>query len=178
MIHLTDACLDGLLRDLKSGETQEQVRKTLIEGLEKFRASDYDTEEREFIVDEFHEIASILGLDISDDLNRWLYGKVLGALLGQKKQTEEIIDVRAVNCSQCKSTLILKMVGKKPGVSSYWIIGRCVQCSEYNLLSSGEDFGTLKIENFTMVESFKMKDKSEEQAKNRLEQIKHLKGRN
>ena len=63
MISLTDTCLDELLVDLKSNATEKQLRKTLTKGLKRFKTSYYDTEEKEYIGDEFHNIGSILGLD-------------------------------------------------------------------------------------------------------------------
>jgi hypothetical protein len=86
MIHLTNSCLDELLVDIQSGSTEKQIRKTLARGLKRFEVSYYDSEEKEFIAEEFDKIGSTLGLDIADNLNNWLYGKVLGTIMGLFKK--------------------------------------------------------------------------------------------
>lgn len=177
MIRLTDTCLDELLVDLKSDATERQLKKTLTKGLKRFKKSYYDTEEKEYIGDEFHKIGSILGLDIADNLNDWLYGKVLGTIIGLTKKKEVIIDNKSFECIKCKLTLTVKIKSKREGVPSYWFIAQCNQCGEYNLLSSGENTTEFAFENFTSVENFYGDNNTEEHARARLEQIKYFKGR-
>lgn len=177
MIRLTDTCLDELLVDLKSDATERQLKKTLTKGLKRFKKSYYDTEEKEYIGDEFHKIGSILGLDIADNLNDWLYGKVLGTIIGLTKKKEVIIDNKSFECTKCKLALTVKIKSKREGVPSYWFIAQCNQCGEYNLLSSGENTTEFAFENFTSVENFYGDNNTEEHARARLEQIKYFKGR-
>jgi len=177
MISLTDTCLDELLVDLKSNATEKQLRKTLTKGLKRFKASYYDTDEKEYISDEFHNIGSILGLDVADSLNDWLYGKVLGTIIGLTKKKEVIIDTKSFDCTKCKLALIVKIKSKRQGVPSYWFIAKCNQCGEYNLLSSGENTTEFTFENFTSVENFYGGNNTEEHAKTRLEQLRYFKGR-
>jgi tRNA G37 N-methylase Trm5 len=115
MIHLTDICLDELLVDVKSNPSEKQLRKTLTNGLKRFKANRYDTEEKEFIGDEFQKIGSILGLNIADNLNDWLYGKFLGTMLNLTKRKEVIVDTKSVECSKCKLTLNLKITATRDG---------------------------------------------------------------
>jgi len=168
MVRLTDTCLDELLADIKTYGTERQVRKTLINGLQRFKTSHYDTEEKELIGDEFHKIGSILGLDISKNLNDWLNGKVLGTIIRLTKKKEVIVNTKSFECIKCKLTLKLGITAVRKGVHSYWIIGQCNQCGEYNLLSTGENAGGLKFENFTSIEILDSNENSEEQAKTRL----------
>ncbi len=177
MTRLMDFCLDELLVDIRSNSTERQVKNTLTKGLKRFKTNNYDTEEKEFIGDEFHKIGSILGLDISDTLNSWLYGSILGTIINLTKKKEIILNSKSLECSKCKLTLTLNVTAKKEGVPNYWIIGQCIQCGEYNLLSTGENAGGLKFENFTSTEILDTTDNSEEQAKTRLEQIKYFRGR-
>ncbi|CAN5622432.1 hypothetical protein BH10BAC4_BH10BAC4_14340 [soil metagenome] len=177
MIQLTDVCLDEILTEVKSNTTERQIRKTLIKGLKRFKNSYYDTEEKEFIGEKFYKIGSILGLDIADNLNDWLYGKVLGTLIGVTKKKEVIIETKSFECSKCKLSLNIKITAAIDGVQNHWIIGLCSQCGEYNLLSTGENAGGTKFENFEFVEMFDSNVKSEDQAKTRLEQIKYFRGR-
>ena len=168
MIRLTDTCLDDLLADIKTNGTEKQVRKTLIKGLQRFKTNNYDTEEKEFIGDEFHNIGSILGLDISKNLNDWLYGKILGTIIRLTKKQEVIVNTKSFECTKCKLTLKLGITAVREGVPNYWIVGKCNQCGEYNLLSTGENAGGLKFENFTSIEILDSNENSEEQAKARL----------
>jgi hypothetical protein len=176
MIHLTDICLDELLVDVKSNPSEKQLRKTLTKGLKRFKANRYDTEEKEFICDEFQKIGSILGLNIADNLNDWLYGKFLGTMLNLTKRKEVIVDTKSIECSKCKLTLNLKITATRDGAPNYWIIGQCVQCGEYNLLITGQDAGGFKFENFVSVEILDSNENSENQAKTRLEQIRYFRG--
>ena len=176
MIHLTDICLDELLVDVKSNPSEKQLRKTLTNGLKRFKANRYDTEEKEFIGDEFQKIGSILGLNIADNLNDWLYGKFLGTMLNLTKRKEVIVDTKSVECSKCKLTLNLKITATRDGAPNYWIIGQCVQCGEYSLLQTGQDAGGFKFENFVSVEILDSNENSEDQAKTRLEQIRYFRG--
>ena len=177
MTMLMDSCLDELLIDIKSNSTERQIKKTLTKGLKRFKTINYDTEEKEFIGDEFHKIGSILGLDISDTLNSWLYGSVLGTIINLTKKKEVIIDSKSIECTKCKLTLTLKITAQRENTPNYWIIGQCNQCGEYNLLSTGENTGGLKFENFTSTEILDGTENSEEQAKTRLEQIRYFRGR-
>ena len=109
MIRLMDTCLDELLTDLKSNAT-EKIRKTLAKGLNRFKVSYYDTEEKEFIGDEFYNIGSILGLDIAEHLNLWLYGRVLSTIIGLNKKNEVIISTQSFECTKCKLNLNVKVM--------------------------------------------------------------------
>ena len=177
MVEMTNICLDELLADLKSNSNEKQVRKTLIKGLKRFNTSHYDTEEKEFIGDEFQKIRSVLGLDISSHLNNWLYGNVLGTIIYFIKRKEVIIATHNFECTHCSLPFRVKVTSTRPGIPGTWIIAQCVQCDAYNLLSSGENAGGLKFENFTPTEILSTKDHSVEQARTRLEQLIYFKGK-
>jgi hypothetical protein len=178
MVHLTDTCLDELLAELIEKGTENRIRKTLIIGLRRFKTSYYDTEEKEFIIDEFHKIGSVLGLDITKNLNDWLYGKVLGTIIRLIRKKEVLLSTKSFECTKCKLTLKLGITAIKEGVPDCWIIGQCNQCGEYNLLSTGENAGGLKFDNFTSNEILDSNETSEEQAKSRVEQLIYFRGRN
>ncbi|MEO7992745.1 MAG: hypothetical protein ABI663_24550 [Chryseolinea sp.] len=177
MIRLTDTCLDEILTDLKSNATEKQIRKTLTKGLKRFKTSHYDTEEKEFIGDEFHSIGSILGLDIAENLNDWLYGKVLGTIIGLTKKKEIVLDTKSFECTKCKLSLNIKVMSVEEGIPNSWFIAQCNQCGEYNLLSAEENVTEIRFENFTSIENFYGDNNTEEYAKTRLEQIRYFKGR-
>lgn len=74
MRQLTDRCLDELIKDVKDGASEQQVQATLVGGLNRFGALDFDTEEREFIADKFHEIGRAAGVDLGKNIQQWFYG--------------------------------------------------------------------------------------------------------
>jgi hypothetical protein len=174
MIRLFDTFLRQLSTVIQSNPAEKEVRNTLILGLTSFNTRDYDTEEKEFIADEFQKLAAILGLRIDNNLNDWLYGKVLGTIINLTKKKEVLIESKSFECTKCKLILNLKVTAKNEGVPNYWIISKCAQCGEYNLLSTGPNTGGLKFENFLSVEILNSTETSEEQAKTRLEQIKYF----
>jgi hypothetical protein len=178
MVRLTDICLDELLADIKANRTEKEIGKTLIKGLNRFKTNEYDTEEMEFIGDEFHNIGKILGLDISANLHAWSSGETLGTIIGLTKTNEAIVALRTFECTNCKLSLNLKVTATRDGVPDHWIIGQCDQCGEYNLLSTGENAGRLTFENFSSIEILNCKETSQDQASARLDQIKHFKGQN
>lgn len=172
MVRLTDACLDELLAGIKTQGTERQIRETLIKGLKRFNSEEYDTEEKEFIGDEFHNIGSILGLDISNDLVEWSYGKEFAATIRQIKKEEVIVEKKSFECTKCKLSLNLMITAVRDGAANHWIIARCNQCGEYNLLSTGDNAAGLKFENFTSGEVLNSNKNSEDQVKARLEHLK------
>ncbi|MEI9946453.1 MAG: hypothetical protein WDN26_19810 [Chitinophagaceae bacterium] len=75
--------------------------------LSKFNKLDYDTEEKEFICDLFHELSTIADIDFKDDLNKWLYGSVLTTLLKLKNilNPEKIVETLTQPCTNCGTQL-------------------------------------------------------------------------
>jgi hypothetical protein len=178
MSRLTDSCLDELLTDIKINATEKQIKETLIKGLKRFKTDHYDTEEKEFIVDEFDNIGLILGLDIADDLHDWLYGRELAAMIGLTKTREAIIDTRSFECTKCTLKLNIEVMAVRQGVPNSWFIAQCDQCGEYNLLSTGENVSRIRFANFTSIENFYGSNNTEQHARTRLEQIRRVKGQN
>lgn len=76
MTRLTNVCLDELLADVRSDAPEEQMKGTLIKGLERFNTTYYDTEEKEFIGDEFYKIGQVVGINMGESLNYWMYGEM------------------------------------------------------------------------------------------------------
>jgi len=177
MVQLTDLCLDELLTDIQNNPTEKKLKNTLTKGLKRFKTSHYDTEEKEFIADEFQKISSVLGLNLAGNLNGWLYGKVLGTIINLTKKKETIFDTKEYNCTNCNLALKLKLTEIRNGIPNYWVIGQCNQCGEFNLLSTGENAGRLDFENFTSTEMLDSNENSEERANTRLNQLKYFRGR-
>jgi Domain of unknown function (DUF4844) len=81
MDFLLNESIDEIIENHVKNSSKNTLTKTLKRGLSKFNKADYDTEEKEFILDNFHELSKILGIDFKDNLNSWLYGSVLDTLL-------------------------------------------------------------------------------------------------
>lgn len=177
LIKLTDQCLDELLVVVQSNPSKQRVRSTLVAGLKRFKRNNFDTEEREFICDEIQKISKVVGVNISNDLNNWLYGIILGSIIRLIRKKEEIVDVKMLPCTKCELPLTIKVNSIRPGVPGFWIIGQCDQCDEYNLLETGENVGDSSFENFTSIEIFSSSDTTIEQVKTRLDQIRYFRGK-
>ncbi|AYB30490.1 DUF4844 domain-containing protein [Chryseolinea soli] len=177
MTRLTNMCLDELLADAQSDASEKQMKRILIKGLKRFDTTCYDTEEKEFIGDEFYKIGQLIGINIGDNLNDWLYGKFLGTMIRLTKKKEVIIETRSSPCTACNTPLNLDITSKQDGVPNCWIICQCNLCEEYNLLSSGEDAVGLRFGNFKSVETLDGNEHSEEDAVTRLNQIKYFRGK-
>jgi Domain of unknown function (DUF4844) len=68
------------LKEHKSGASLPQISKAMEAALKRWKAHEFDTEEREFLCSEVASIAQIVGVRMGPQLNRWLYGPILGAL--------------------------------------------------------------------------------------------------
>ena len=183
---------EGLSRDLRSffqdgakelghavqaGQSQRKMKAMLLEGLGQLNKMQYDTEEREFIVDVFLELASIIGVNIRNDLSRWLYGGLLTALLaaGRFLRPERVVETRSQPCTKCGVALETKILQKKAGLpDGQWLVIRCNQCAEPNLLSLGPDVKKTRFGNYQWIDSLRKDEFTREQALIRVEQIKYF----
>ena len=64
-----------------SGSSPQRKARAMGAALRKWKAHEFDTEEREFICSEVSSMAKILGLRMGSQLNLWLYGRLLGTLV-------------------------------------------------------------------------------------------------
>lgn len=78
--NLFNACADNLIAAANSDVKPKQLKSILKRWLDSINRSDYDTEERAFICDYFDQLSKIVSVDFKDNLNSWLYGKVLSTL--------------------------------------------------------------------------------------------------
>lgn len=77
MDRLLNDCLEELISTRDKNLSLKDSKKILNRGLKRFRKLDYDTEEREFIADRFDEIAKIISVDFNEELDIWLYGRLM-----------------------------------------------------------------------------------------------------
>lgn len=174
--NLFNDCADNLIEATNSDFKPRQLKSILKSWLDSVNSSDYDTEEREFICDYFDQISKIVSVDFRDNLNSWLYGKVLNTLFKVTsffKGQDKIIETLSQDCTKCGSRLETFIMRKEEGIPDYnWTIIQCNNCNEFNLLSTGPNIKELRFGNYKSIEQLPKTEYTEEQANVRLEQIK------
>ena len=168
-------CADQLIEMIKSQNSTKQLNSLLKKALTSLDKSHYDTEEKEFICDLFHELASVVNVDFNDLLNKWLYGSALTALMKIQKtlRPEKIVETVRQLCTKCGVQLETFILKKEKGiVGTSWLVAKCDNCGELNLLSHGPDVKETRFGKYQWVEMLYMEDYSYEEALTRLEQMK------
>jgi hypothetical protein len=175
---LFNDCADNLIEATNSDFKPRQLKSILKNWLDSVNSSDYDTEEREFICDYFDQLSKIVSVDFKDNLNSWLYGKVLNTLFKVTsffKGQDKIVETLSQDCTQCGSKLETFITRKEEGIPDYsWTIIQCNNCNEFNLLSTGPNIKEYRFGNYKSIEQLPKTEYNEEQANARLEQIKYF----
>src|SRR5690606_39029013 len=173
---LFNDCANNLIEAVNSDYKPRQLKSVLKKSLDRIDRSDYDTEEREFICDYFDKLSKIVSVDFKDNLNGWLYGKVLNTLFKLTsffKGQYNIVETLFQDCTQCGSKLETFIIKKEEGIPDYsWNIIQCSNCNEFNLLSTGPNIKVMRFGNYKSIEQLPKAEYTEEQANVRLEQIK------
>src|SRR6187402_2030082 len=98
--------LDELIKAVETDAPGGKLKNVLSQHLSEFHKSAYDTEEREFIADLFYQLAKIVNVDFKHQLNNWIYGVILGAMirLGSIfKKAQTVVETLSQECSSCKT---------------------------------------------------------------------------
>lgn len=176
--NLFNDCAVNLIEATNSDFKSKQLKSILKRWLDSVNSSDYDTEEREFICDYFDQLSKIVSVDFKDNLNSWLYGKVLNTLFKVTsffKGQDKIVETLSQDCTQCGSKLETFITRKEEGIPDYsWTIIQCNNCNEFNLLSTGPNIKEYRFGNYKSIEQLPKTEYTEEQANARLEQIKYF----
>jgi hypothetical protein len=176
--NLFNDCADNLIEATNSDFKPRQLKSILKSWLDSVNSADYDTEEREFICDYFDQLSKIVSVDFKDNLNSWLYGKVLNTLFKVTsffKGQDKIVETLSQDCTQCGSKLETFITRKEEGILDYsWTIIQCNNCNEFNLLSTGPNIKEYRFGNYKSIEQLPKTEYTEEQANARLEQIKYF----
>jgi hypothetical protein len=176
--NLFNDCADNLIEATNSDFKSKQLKSILKSWLYSVNSSDYDTEEREFICDYFDQLSKIVSVDFKDNLNSWLYGKLLNALFKVTsffKGQDKIVETLSQDCTQCSSKLETFITRKEEGIPDYsWTIIQCNNCNEFNLLSIRPNVKELRFGNYKLIEQLPKAEYTEERANVRLEQIKYF----
>ncbi|MBS1663741.1 MAG: DUF4844 domain-containing protein [Bacteroidetes bacterium] len=170
-------CAGALAEEVTAGKPPRQLKKVLTDALDQLDKFRYDTEEREFIADLFKELGDIVGVDIRNAITGWMYGPLLVILqvILRFLRPERVVAVLHQTCTQCHSSLDLKIMRKKPGIpDAQWLVVRCKHCQELNLLSPGPEAAEMRFGQFEWVDTLSKDDYTYEQALVRMEQIKYF----
>lgn len=170
---LLNECLSDLISSQNKDLTQNDYKKVLNRGLKRFKKLDYDTEEKEFIADKFDEISKILRIDFHEDLNIWLYGRLM-LKLGQffEKKNSQIIDSLIIQCPKCQDKLTKEITRMEENTSEYWTIVKCNHCRELSLFPAKGKIKELRFVNCTWIHSFAKSDYDSIQIDNKLNELK------
>jgi hypothetical protein len=175
---LFNHCADNLIEGINLDFKRNKVRSILKRWLESINSADFDTEEREFICSYFDELSKMVAVDFKDDLNNWLYGKVLNTLFKLTsffKGQEKVVETLTQECTKCGLKLETFVTKKEEGIPDHsWTIIQCKNCNEYNLLSVGSNIKEFRFGNYISIEHLPKAEYTEKQATVRLEQIKYF----
>jgi hypothetical protein len=170
--------LDDLIKAVETDAQGRQLKAILFRHLAVFHKSAYDTEEREFITDLFFQLAKIVNVDFKHQLNNWIYGIILGALirLGSVfKKAQAVVETLSQECNNCKTKLDTFIIERGDDIPDLcWDIIQCDSCNEYNLLNKGPHIRQLRFGNYRWIEQLSKDEFNEEQAQVRLEQIRYF----
>jgi hypothetical protein len=176
--NLFNGCAKNLIEATNSNYNSKQLRKIFKNWLESVNRSQYDTEEKEFICDYFHELSTIASVEFKNDLNSWLYGKVLNSLFKLSsffRGKEKILETLSQDCTKCYSKLETFILRREDNIPDHtWKIVQCNNCNEFNLVSTGPNIKESRFGNYKPIEDLLKTDFTEEQAIIILEQIKYF----
>lgn len=117
---------------------EQNYKECLNNQLKQIDSMNYDTEEREFIVDYFFDLAEICSIDLKEELMKWMYGEDMTKLMKpQKSSTEELV---CTSCSVCGGAFYTVITEREKGIPDYpYLIVKCKVCSELNLIDLGSE---------------------------------------
>jgi len=174
LTQLFNVCADALIEAVHSNKSDKQLKSVLKSQLYKFDKTAYDTEEKDFICELFYELTQILSIDFADNLNKWLYGSTLNALmkiqaaLNPKKVLATIQQI----CPTCGGQLDTFIMRKEDGIPDYsWMIVQCKSCKDFSIVSVGPNVKETRFGNYQLVEQLPKSEFTREEAEIRLEQI-------
>ena len=154
MDKLLNDCLSELISTQNKDLNQKEYEKILNRGLKRFRKLDYDTEESEFIADKFDEIAKIIRIDFNEDLNIWLYGKLMVKIGKIFTKERKSIETESIQCTDCQESLNKVIVSFEENIPEYWTIVKCNKCGSLNLFPAQGKINESRFENCTWIKSF------------------------
>lgn len=176
MTQAVNNCCNELIELCKEKSPQEAFKNSIKKYLSMVDKSQFDTEEREFIGDCFYELASIVSIDIKDELNIWTYGyasHILMKALSKIRGVNKVVETYSQNCTRCDSKLETFILKKQEGIPDHsYNIVKCNICGEFNLIDIGAGVASYNFGEYELVEQLLKSEYTLTQAEQRLVQIK------
>lgn len=174
--------LTNLISVSNTKKSDLEVEMIFEKYFKKIKTYELDTEESEFVVDYFDEIAKILNIkNINENLNSWTYGnEVYDHEKAEKKHSERVLaeerkrhEIIYTECTKCKTQLETFILERDNSIPSFeFDIIKCVKCSELNILDKGEGIKRYRFLNYELIEELPKKEYDLAKALNRLELLK------
>lgn len=159
-------CANELLESKK-----ENYKGCLNFQLKQIDSFDYDTEEREFIIEYFFELSEICSIDLKNELMKWMYGEDIGELINHKKSS--IGEIITNSCTNCNGALNTEIIERQKGIPDFaYTIIKCKDCSELNMIELGPEIKQFSFGNYTVEAHLPKSDYSKKQALEKLKQLK------
>ena len=174
---LFNQCANALIDAVGKNASDKQLKSILKSHLSNFNKRHYDTEEKEFVCDLFYELAQIAKIDFADNVNRWLYGSTMSALLKIQGpfNPKKVLDTIKQTCPTCGGAIDTFIMRREEGIPDYsWNIVQCKSCKDFSLVTYGPNVKEAKFGNYDLVEQLPKEQFSKEQAEIRLEQVRHF----
>jgi hypothetical protein len=165
-----------LISAVSANATKRKLRSILLMGLRDCKKLSLDTEEKEYASELFYELSEIVGVDIKHQLNIFLYGYLLVGLiyivrLIKPKRKLKIIHEQ---CESCNAFFTFELDLKTVRPNESWVICQCLLCRHYFLIAHQESSQRLTYKNCMPVEYLAKDEFTQNQAENRLEQIRYF----
>jgi hypothetical protein len=174
--------ITNLISSSNKKKSPQEIENIFEKYFKKIKSDELDTEEREFVVDYFDEIAKILKSDsLNEKLNSWTYGteaydhekavkKLSEKTLEEERKRHDIISMECLKCRTQLETFILERDNSIP--SFEFDIIKCVKCSELNILDKGCGIKRYRFLNYELIEELPKEEYDLSKALQRLEQLK------
>ena len=163
-----------LLIVLKADGSKSDLQQALVSKLQSLSSFDYDTEEREFICDEFARLGKAVGLGSPTELDDWLYGSDLaeGIEPDVGGEQELIVATHSQACTGFAAPLESRVSELRADIDfgSRFIV-TCVACGEYNFLTVPAGISRFRNVGYEWVEQLWNDLYTEEAAKLRFQKV-------
>jgi hypothetical protein len=174
--------LTNLISANNTKKSDKEIENIFERYFKEIKSDELDTEESEFVVDYFAEIAKILNIrSINEKLNFWTYGivdynhdeaerKASEKILAEEKKRHEIL---YIECQKCKTQLETFIMERDKDIPSFeFDIIKCVKCSELNILDKGCGIKKYRFLNYELIEELQKEEYDLPKALQRLQQLK------
>ncbi|WP_161595821.1 DUF4844 domain-containing protein [Flavobacterium pectinovorum] len=174
--------LTNLISANNTKKSDKEIENIFERHFKEIKSDELDTEEKEFVLDYFAEIATILNIrSINEKLNFWTYGieaydheeverKASEKILAEEKKRHEILSILCQKCKVQLETFILERDNEIPTFE--FDIIKCIKCSELNILDKGCGIKRYRFLNYELIEELSKEEYDLPKALQRLEQLK------